>query len=298
MIIRMTLTAIAVGLCMSGTAAAQDDDGRFLENEGGGERIDEAGRLRMLSQRIAGAHCYHYAGVAVEDATALLDAAVADYDRILNALRSGDLGFGIVGEEDDRRVVRQIDAVRAVWEPMRERIEATQDHPTQESVRFIAAQAEPLLREAQLLVSEVVREYSNNTDVLPSDAMRLDIAGRQRMLAQRMSKALCIGSMDVNREGAVAELAEARALYDASAKALRFGMPEAGILPVDDAAIAIRLDAVLADWAAVQDTIDATMDGGGMDPAAAERMYRTFNGLTQTMDEVVAMLAIRARIDL
>ena len=296
--LRAFSAAVVAIVLTAAPGAAQQSDDRFISEEGASERMDEAGRLRMLSQRIAAAKCYAHADIAADAARAQLGEASEEYDRIIDALTNGDDALGIHGAEDNVRILARLERLQEVWNPMRDAIAAAPVSDDVETVVFVYEQSTPLLEAAQLVVSEVVGDYSDPTAVMQADALRIDIAGRQRMLAQRVSKATCMALSDLDREMAVAELESARSLYTASANALRNGMPQAGVQPTEDAAILSALDAILDEWASMQGVFDAALAGQAVSDADAEGLFHAMNDLTRRMDEVVGMFSANAKQNL
>ena len=81
------------------------------------------------------------------------------------------------------------------------------------------------------MVSEISGQYANQAELLQSDALAIDVAGRQRMLSQRMSKNVCLVGSGINVDAAKAELAATAQVFATSLFALRDGMVQAGINP-------------------------------------------------------------------
>lgn len=279
------------------SVAPGEGGGGFVDDVGASERVNYAGRLRMLSQRIAAAACYGHGGIERDDAVALLDASMAEYDRILDALEGGDEGLGIRGTEENPRTVRQIEATREAWHALRDAVPA--DPASDEwDVGAVHRAAAPLLSEAQALVDEIVGRYADPAALLHADAIRIDIAGRQRMLSQRVSKNLCFLSRDIEPESARAQLTQAADLFEASANALRFGMPTAGVLASEDPEIVAGLDDILSRWAVVRGKVDATLDGGAMTGEQAADAFHAMNAITARMNEVVGLYSDTSKLDL
>lgn len=284
----MALMAIpAAGLAEGQAKIAQAG---FVEDVGASERINFSGKLRMLSQRIPAAACYAHAGIETEKASELLKAATAEYDLIINGLEFGEPKLGIIGAEQDRHVLIDIQKLHTFWDPLHAEIEdITATGGTDDEVVHIANESHELLNVAKHLVSVLVGEYSDPTALLQADAMTIDIAGRQRMLAQRISKNVCLIASGFDVERARKELEGARGVYDASAKALRFGMPEAGINATRHEDILSALDSVLALWADVQPVLDLAASGTTLDSEQLAITYNSMNSLTGQMNTIVGM---------
>lgn len=288
-----TLT-YAAALLMGASAYAEDTakihDAAFIEEVGGSERINFSGKLRMLSQRIPAAACYAHASIEKDASSKLLEAATAEFDLILNGLEFGEEKLGIIGPEGDRKVLYDIHELHAHWDYLHPEIEDIMlTGGTDEEVLHIAAESHEILSFAKHLVNEVVREYADPTALLQADAMVIDIAGRQRMLAQRVSKNICLISSGFDTQTALKELEGASGIFAATTDALRFGMPAAGVRATENEEILTGLDSVFTLWTETKPLIDLTLAGEDLDEAQLAKVYNAMNSLTGQMNTIVGM---------
>jgi len=79
-------------------------------------------------------------------------------------------------------------------------------------------------------------------------ARRVNIAGRQRMLSQRMSKAACFISSGVNASAHLTMLSDSYNLFAASHEALRVGSEPMGLSPEQNTPINAALGVVQQNW--------------------------------------------------
>ena len=222
---------------------------QFIEDVGGAERINFSGKLRMLSQRIPAAACNLTAGVDPENSRAVLKSATLEFEKIIYALEHGDETLGIHGPEKRRKTLAAIAALHADWDIVDQDAHAMyESEANPELNEDIAAHDIALLEEAKLLASEINGQYSDPTAVVQADALRIDIAGRQRMLTQKMSKEACYILSGINVEVYKKAINGTANMFDVSLEALRHGMPEAGIKASDDASINAGLDKVASHW--------------------------------------------------
>ena len=262
----------------------------FIEDVGSSERIDYSGKLRMLSQRIPAAACFSHAKIESDSAVKLLHAATAEFDQIVNALQYGDEALNIKGEEKDRKILIGLKKLKELWDPLHVEIADIEiTGGTDEEVVHIADTSAPMLKVAKKLVSVVSGEYTNPTALLQADAMTIDIAGRQRMLAQRISKNVCLATSGLNKDTAIAELAAARDMYQSSVEALRFGMPDAGITATTNPEILAGLDEVLALWESVQPILSSVSAGEDIADEKRADIFHSMNKLTGKMNTLVGM---------
>ncbi len=291
--LRATMIAAAVALT-SAPATAQN-----LEDIGGSQRIDLSGKLRMLSQRVPAAACYTQLGVDTADTSALLTAAAAEFEMITAALEFGNPDLGIIGVEERRKTQVGIGKLNDLWAPIAELAQpAANGDASLEDIAMIAEQSAPLLEMAKVMVTVIVGQYAHPAAVLQADAMLIDIAGRQRMLAQRMSKNVCLIAAGINVETAMAELKTTSETFDASLSALRFGMTEAGINPPPNDAIASGLDGVLETWSQVRPIVDAALAEQTLDAEHLSIMFHKANALTGGMNATVGLYSEASKLGL
>ena len=291
--------ALMMGAASLSAEEAKVTNAQFIEDVGASERINFSGKLRMLSQRIPAAACYSHASVETEASAKMLEAATAEFDQILYALEFGDETLGIKGEEKDRRALTDLKELHTHWDYLHPEIaDIIKTGGTDEEVQHIALESHEILTYAKDLVSALVAEHSDPTALLQADALTIDIAGRQRMLAQRISKNVCLIQSGFDVEVAQKELNGARSIYDASARALRHGMPEAGITATDNAEILSKLDDVLAIWEDLQAILDSVKAGEMIGKDQEARVYNAMNSLTGQMNTVVGLYNVESKLGL
>ena len=272
---------------------------QFLEDIGAAERINFAGKLRMLSQRIPAAACNVYGEIDPTSSEPVLHAAIAEFDKILAALEVGDEDLGIVGVETRRKTLAAIEALRSHWLPVEEVVTEIENHQTTlEHVQFMADENMNILADAKLLVSEISGQYADPTALVQADALRIDIAGRQRMLTQKISKEVCFINAGINAEASLEVLGGTVNMFEVSLSALLNGMPEAGIGPAPTEEIEAQLTAVLNDWNAVKPHIDVVLAGGALDDAVRAEVFGGLNKTMGDMNVAVGMFAEESKLGL
>ena len=260
----------------------------FTEDVGSSERVNLSGQLGTLSERITAAACNLSAGVAVTEAQAVLNISTSHFNRINQALLVGNRGFGILGEETRPRTLKAIGDLSAKWEPLQEMANATQASANDSAyVESLANQSNPVQDEAKILVSEITGQYADPAIMQHADALLIEIAGRQRMLSNRMSKNVCLVASDISDEAAMAELQETMGLFQTSLDALQNGLPSVGLRPPPTEGIANGLNDVAAEWQAIKPTLDGFIGGQALDEADRARLFLAFLGMEGRMNNVV-----------
>jgi hypothetical protein len=280
-------------------AIAIPANAQYVEDIGGSQRIDFAGKLRMLSQRVPAAACYAQSGIDTEATSAMVNAAADEFELITAALEFGNPDLGIIGAEERRKTQVGLGKLNEFWEPVAALARpAAEGEATSGDIAAMADNAGPLLDMAKRMVTEIVGQYAHPAAVLQSDAMLIDIAGRQRMLAQRMSKNVCLIAAGINVDVATAELQAASQIFDTSLMALRTGMPSAGINPPPNDEIAARLDVVLDIWTEVQPIVNQSLTGQPADAEQLSIVFNQANGLTGNMNIAVGLYSEASKLGL
>ncbi len=305
--VRFKPAATGVMLTMALTTPLKADESsqvvaekaNFVEQVGGEQRINFSGKLRMLSQRMPAAACNLHAGIVPSSSRDILNGALGEFEEIIAGLEHGDEGRGIYGPEERHRTLRVIQEVHKILDPIRSVID--QEHEgalSREATEVLADQNMELLGIAKLLVSELTGQYANPVALTQADAITIDIAGRQRMLTQKMSKEVCLILSDINAEGAQEALEGTVNMFEVSLGALRNGMDQVGINPPPNQDIVDGLVQVQDDWEVVKPKIIAVLGGESL---SAEERGLVFEGLSKTlkdMNTVVGMYAAASKQDL
>jgi hypothetical protein len=270
--------------------------------ESGPERIDQAGKLKMLTQRIPASACNAAAGIGGQVAKGFLAASIGEFDRIVSALEHGDVYISIRTAEEDRGVLRRIDEMNRLWEPVREEVlpiaDLSSGTTTIEDVATSAQSAPELLNITEALIGDLIGEYADPSRLLATDAVGLDIVGRQRMMPQVISKTACMIAEGLNTETARQELDASVDLFELSLNALVNGMPEVGVRPPPTPEIKESLTEVIDRWQEVRPTVDALLAAGTLPVQEREFIYGQMNDLTAMMNEVARKYALASNQNL
>ena len=282
----LRVTALAAALAFASAAPAFAAG--FTEDVGSSERVNLSGQLGTLSERITAAACNLSAGIATTESQAVLKISTNYFSRINRALLEGNRGFGILGEESRPRTLRAIEDLNAKWQPLQEMANATLASANDSAhVQSLADQSDPVQAEALILVSEITGQYADPAIMQHADALLIEIAGRQRMLANRMSKNVCLIASDVNDDAAMQDLTKTIGLFEASLDALQNGMPSVGLRPPPTDRIAEGLNDVAAEWAAIKPVLDQTLAGETLHADVRAQVFLAFLGMEGRMNNVV-----------
>lgn len=278
-----TPLALVLALSLWAAPAAEAATPVATAKEDAVRKINLSGRQRMLSQRIAQAACHATIGVNADEAGRRLAEARQLFGETLTALRRGDPGMGILAE-DEASVLSALNEVDGLWGDFS--AAANQAATDRGAFDTVAGQNVDLLKRSDDVVKALVAAKGAGT-VSADLAVTIDVAGRQRMLGQRIAKGACFVALGI--DGAATELAAAIALFEASHEALIVGDLEAGIVPAPMADILNRLAAVDSIWTGVRDI--ALRAGGGETPSNDDlsRLSEAMDDLLREMNAAVTL---------
>ncbi|MEM8788519.1 MAG: type IV pili methyl-accepting chemotaxis transducer N-terminal domain-containing protein [Pseudomonadota bacterium] len=209
-------------------------------------RVNVAGRQRMLTQRMTKASCMIALGVERDFHMQMLEASHADFAKALAALEHGDSDLRITEPENNSKVLRGLELVKSHWTPVDDAIRGMMGADDFAGTRAEVLYAEnmPLLVEMNEVVSLIEQAHANPGQMLLASAVAINIAGRQRMLSQRIGKEFCQLVLRWNTETVSTALRETIGLFEASHGALANGMQAAGIIAPPTDEIGNALDAL------------------------------------------------------
>lgn len=185
--------------------------------------IDVAGRQRMLTQRIVKAYCQVGLKVTPELSRAQLADALRLFDRQLAELTK---------TAPNEAVQQALERVAALWAPLR-RVAAGKVH--RDGARWLAERSDALLKAANDVVN-LLQDVSGTPQ-----ARLVNVAGRQRMLSQRLAKLYMLRAWGVDSSDIREQMNSAGNEFSGALSLLRAA-------PENTPQIIAELDAVALQW--------------------------------------------------
>jgi AmiR/NasT family two-component response regulator len=231
------------------------------------DAVNRAGQLRMLSQRLVKCQALRLAGVEAASAAALQQQSLERAAQLLSSLQRS-LSAPTFGD--------LIDAAQLGFATLRETLEQP---PSAAALRAADAAAERWLQQADRLV----RALQGAGHAAPLHVVNL--AGRQRMLSQRIAKQALLAAL-LDEPAAQAALEEARQDFEAALQQLR-------ALPLATPEI-LQLQAEAdRSWAQLAAVLERAGDSGAQWVIAqqSEALLALFEALTQRYEHGMQRLA-------
>ncbi len=206
-------------------------------------QINLSGRQRMLTQKMSKEAFLVALDIEPEKNRENLKTTMALFERTLKGLMNGDREQQLA-PPPNRKIRAQLEKVMVRWLQFRPLVDkvanGATDRPTLER---IARTNLPLLKEMDRAVK--LYEKAAGTDTAES-ALVINLAGRQRMLTQKMTKEYLLVALEIDARENRKNLAGTMALFDATLKGLLDGNDR--LPPAKDPAIRAQLKKVMALW--------------------------------------------------
>ena len=206
--------------------------------------INLAGRQRMLTQKMSKEMLLVAKGVDADANRAALAKTADLFDTTLKGLRDGDAGLGLPPTED-AVTLRQLGKVDALWQQFHA-VVAKVVEGGDVDIDKVAELNLPLLKDMNTAVRLYEKAASKQTG--KSAGVVINLAGKQRMLTQKMSKEVLLVALGHDADAKKANLRNTASLFDRTLKGLKDGDSDLELPATGDAAIRTQLDTVDGLW--------------------------------------------------
>lgn len=258
---RLAILLFCAVLGFSGAAAALPAEPAKSPQITLSAAINKAGRQRMLSQRMVKFYCQIGQGILVEKSRQQLQQSIELFEAQLVELKR---------VAPNQEVHKAIAKMEVSWEPYKEIVSRA---PTKEDGKLLIALSEELLQAAHKTTMLL-------QDTAGTPAGRLvNIAGRQRMLSQRLAKYY----MQKRRGFNVSEVNDG---LEQARNEFKGALQELLAAPQNTAAIKKELDLAKMQWVFFENALaqDSTQD-----PSFAANVATSSERILEVMDRVTGM---------
>ena len=228
--------------------------------------INYAGWFRALSQRMAKAYCQQYLQVLPAAAVDVMGLA-----RKMVQTGSGELARGMESGQWPAEVGRQLAEVQKQFALLNQMTSAPAT-----TTALVAAASEQADR--TLLIAQAVTEAIEKLAQAPS-ARLVNLAGRQRMLSQRLAKNYFLSAAKVDSKVVQAQLASDAADFRQALQTLKAA-------PVSTSSIRNELELADSQWLFFESALRRPADDAGLNAVAttSERLLGVMDKLTGLYD--------------
>lgn len=253
-------------------------------------RVNFAGRQRMLTQQIARNACFVMANIDPERFAAKTETAVRQFDTALKGLRYGDANLGLFAEtrEEVLAHLTTVDELWATFGPASRQIAAGDMHPVP-MMQLIGLNLET--RKHMNDVVGAIRLDTSKVAISENLARTIDLAGRQRMLSQQASKELCFKILRIDGAGASGQLDSTVAAFDAAMRQLLEGAPDEGIVPPPNRQVKKQLERTARVWKQFKDVMNEFSTNPDLSDGDRVMLANMSDQVLREMDLAVKMYA-------
>ncbi len=267
---------------------AQSSNQAITQQSDAKRKINLAGRQRMLSQHIAKSVCFVAMDIDAEANRGRIAQAQWLFQSTLKDLRDGSSTQNML-PETNKNVVEGLRNVSRVWVPFSAAVNSWLlgfDNP-EAALTTVFEMNLPLLRESHKTVGLIETAYAGNATVATPLAKAINVAGRQRMLSQRMSKEFCLVLLDHQAKDNRARLKETMSLFERSMDGLINGSKELGLDKAPSGSIAEQLNVVLGIYANITPALKKAVAAGKVPKENVVKVSRSNLLILSEMDKAV-----------
>jgi hypothetical protein len=244
--------------------------------------IDLAGKQRMLTQKMSKEAMLIKLGVDIDSNVKKLKASSALFDKTLNGLMNGDKDLGLVATKDSA-IQAKLQEVKSLWEPFYSKIKDiyTINNINDDTFKYIEENNLKLLK----TMNEAVGMYAKLGDSGASKlkmANDINLAGKQRMLTQKIAKDLLFYQSGLSANSALKSLKASIKLFDRTIIGLEKGDKELGINGTNLPKILKQLEITKISWEGCKPLVDKAIK----DIQDQTLTSKTIDCLDKTKDEM------------
>jgi len=210
--------------------------------------INLAGKQRMLTQKMSKEALMVFKGVNIENSLKGLKESSLLFDKTLKGLLEGDKSLNLIPSKN-KKIETALRDVQKLWKPFYKRIQevATSKNLTDKTFEYIDKNNLPLLKK----MNDVVILYASLGDKGASKlkmANDINLAGKLRMLTQKISKDILLYQLKISPKKALKDLNESVKLFDKILNGLYNGDKELNLNGTKLPKILKQLDIAKKSW--------------------------------------------------
>lgn len=266
--------------------------------EQNGVILNLSGRQRMLTQKMSKEALLVSAGVNVDANRRSLGETMVLFETTLAGLRDGSSSLNLP-PTNNKRIVKQLDKVRTLYSELKPIFStATNGGSLSEAeLSTLAAQNVPLLKAMNKAV-KMYERASKKGSLTGNKAMAviINLAGRQRMLTQKMSKEFLLVHLGVNTAENRLNVRETVSLFDRTLKGLLDGDTDLELPGTKQPDIRQQLEVVSGLWKDFLPVVSLAADPDAtLSQADIQKLAATNLPLLKNMNKAVKMYELLAK---
>jgi hypothetical protein len=219
------LSVVALGACLTmGSLYATEAKKTDVKTEvnqtkqQSGIVINLAGKQRMLTQKMSKEALFMAKGIDADKNKEALVKTAELFDKTLKGLIAGDKDLNLT-KTDNKEIVAQLNKVTELWKAFKAHIDkVVAGKSDKATLEAIAKENLPLLKN----MNEAVGMYAkvSGSKLNPEIAKKINLAGKQRMLTQKMTKELLLVANGIDADANKANAKKTGELFESTLKDL------------------------------------------------------------------------------
>ena len=244
--------------------------------------INLAGKQRMLIQKMTKEALLIHANLEKDKSIKRLKESSTLFDKTLKGLINGDKSLGLV-KIDNKDISKELMSVNKLWKPFYKEIKNILSNRAKESsYEFLEKNNMTLLKK----MNRVVELYSsldngNNKFRLAND---INLAGKERMLTQRMAKDILAIKNNLDKKSHIRDFKESRELFSKILNGLQRGDKNLKLVGTKISNIVNQLKVVDKSWKDMQSILNSALKGKN-----TQKAIEILDNLLVEMDSVVTL---------
>ena len=216
------LSVVALGACLSISSVYADEAKTETKVEvtkqQSGTVINLAGKQRMLTQKMSKEALFMAKGIDADKNKEALAKTAGLFDKTLKGLIAGDKDLNLP-KTDNKEIVTQLEKVTELWKSFKTSIDKVVDGKSDKAtLEAIAKENLPLLKNMNQAVGMFAKASGSKLD--PEMAKTINLAGKQRMLTQKMTKELLLVANGIDADANKANAKKTGELFESTLKDL------------------------------------------------------------------------------
>jgi nitrate/nitrite-specific signal transduction histidine kinase len=227
---KKVLSAVAVSVSLTigvSVPVIADSTPTAHTKQQSGVVINLAGKQRMLTQKMSKEALFAAKGVDVDTNIGNLKKTAALFDKTLKGLVAGDSSLNLPKTEN-KDILGQLKTVSDLWSSFKGDIDKVTSGKTDKATLGAIAKGNiPLLKNMNKAVQMYAKASGSKLD--PNMAKKINVAGRQRMLTQKMTKELLLIANGIDADANKGNIKKTATLFDTTLSDLIGNCKNAGI---------------------------------------------------------------------
>lgn len=245
--------------------------------------INLAGKQRMLTQKMSKEILFIAKGFEAGKYRNTLKKTANIFDATLDGLIKGNKQLKAT---DNKEIQAQLGKVKDLWKKFNSIVQNVVDGGKPD-LEKVASQNIPLLKNMNAAVQMYAKEAKQVTGKATGKVINL--AGKQRMLTQKMSKEMLFVALGHDTANYTAALKNTASLFDKTLKGLKSGEKDLGLPATSDAGILVQLDEVASIWEKLKAVVGNVTTAGAANDDDIKKMSELNIPLLKKMNKAVKM---------